>query len=248
MKLESLRMRFCVRRHLFASFLTLPFGHAYKGFEDKLMTDAFLRHRGQTAETSSRPDFSAGPTVRALRLGGWLILPAMLLLAVGCGGGSSKKQVADSGQAQEENKDAPAEEEAAPVVKKKVRIQVPAAPAVAEQPAPSKKDPTKWDMTDLNAALARKDLLFVPAVVMYSARNPTDEKRAAELDALVQRVAKLKDDPPPIPLAIPSSAVAAVGSPAPAAAAAVPAPAQPATEAPGTKLKYDFHIGRNRNK
>jgi hypothetical protein len=222
--------------------LTLSFGHAYKGFEDKLMSDAFLPHRDKTADRIPRPDSSSDRTSRALRLAGWFVLPALLLLAAGCGGGSSKKQIADSGQAQEEEKAAPvAEEEAAPVVRKRGKLKVAEKPATPEPPVRSNKDVAKWDMADLNAALVRRDLLFLPAVVLFSARNPDDSKRAEDLDALLRRVAKLKDDPT-IPLAMPSSAVAASGSPSAAA------PAQPAVAAPATKVKWEFHIGVGKGK
>jgi len=174
-----------------------------------------------------------------------------LLLTVGCGGGSGKKQnasttVGDSEQAPEEEKAAPAPAEEAPVAKKKVKIAI--KPATPEPPAPSKKDVSKWDMADLNAALARRDPLFAPAVVMFSARNPDDSKRTEDLDALVRQVAKLKDDPPPIPLALPSGALAASGSPAHAAAA--DSPGQPGVGAvPATKgPKFNFGFGRKKDK
>jgi hypothetical protein len=219
------------------------------------MKDAFLRRRGTTADMIRRPDSSSDRTRRRLRLTGWLVLPALLLLATGCGGGSGKKQnasaaVDNSEPAQEEEKAAPAaEEEAAPVVKRKGKFKLAEKPATPEPPAPSnKKDVSKWDMTDLNAALARRDLWFAPAVVLFSARDPNDSKRAEDLDALVRRVAKLKDDPPPIPLALPPSTLAASGSPPHAAAADTPAQPAPGAVPAMKRPKFNFGIGRKEDK
>jgi len=235
--------------------------------------ESFLRHRGRAAGKFRRPDSASARTLRRLRLAGWLVVPALLLLAAGCGGGSDKKQkaaaaVADSEPAQEEEKTAPAAEEAAaPVVKRKVK-KVAEKPVTPEPPGPSTKDFTKWEVADLNGALARKDLRFVLAVVMFSARNPDDAKRAEELESLLSRVAKWKDDPAPIPLALPPGAFGAAGSPPHAAAAAAPeqqpkaaaaAPEQPkaaAATAEQTKgapaalkdFKLDFSRRRNSDK
>ncbi len=76
----------------------------------------------------------------------------------------------------------------------------------------------------------RKDLLFIPAVIAYSAGGAEDAKRAAELDDLVHKVGRMKDDPTiPLPLVGITNAAAAqstggsTAQPTPAVAPAVPA-------------------------
>ena len=96
-------------------------------------------------------------------------------------------------------------------------------------------------MADLDAALARKDLFFAPAVVLYGARSPNDAKRAGELDALLRRVARMKDDPT-IPLPFPPGAFAAAANPA--AGSSV----QPSGVAPAAKaIRLNFGGGHNRD-
>ena len=187
--------------------MTLPFAHAYKGFEDNFMMDAFRRPRGGRTTPWRRPGFSSVRSNRPVRLAAWLALPALVILAVGCGGGSSKKAkgstaVAESEQAQEEA--APADALPSVVKKKKAA----AKPAEPTPPAPSTKDISKWQSADLDAALARKDVQFVPAVVLYGVRKPDDAKRADELDSLLRRVGRMKDDSPTIPLPLPAGAFA----------------------------------------
>jgi hypothetical protein len=195
--------------------LTIPIGNAYKWFENKQMMNPFRRHSPLVAIR------------RPLQTAGWLALPAVLILAIGCGGGSSKKAkdsttVAEADTSQEEEKEAPA-----PPLKKKANVVAKA--AEPEVVVASTSDVTKWEKPDLESALTRKDVLFAPAVVMYAARGPNDPKRGEELDALVRKVARMKDDPS-ILLAIPAGAFAAAdteSAEAPAKAnAAAPAPAQ----------------------
>jgi hypothetical protein len=124
----------------------------------------------------------------------WLALPAILFLTTGCGGGTDKKpkqstSVAQTEQGQDEEKDAAPP----PPVKKKAKaVEKPAEPAPL---AASKADVKKWNLDDLNAALLRKDVQFVFGVMFYGMSKPNDAKRAEELDALVKKVARLKDDP-----------------------------------------------------
>jgi hypothetical protein len=202
------------------------------------MTDAFRRQRGTAAAPSKRPGSSLLRTHCGLRLAAWFVLPALLLPAVGCGSGSAKKAkesavVADAEPAAEEEKPA---EVVAPVAKKKRKgAEKPAAaqPA-AKPPAASTNDISKWEVADLDAALARKDLLFVPAVVLYGVRNPGDAKRANELDSLVRQVARMKDDPT-IPLAFPPNAFSAADK---SAAGSSVKPGRANAAAPGKGLRF----------
>jgi hypothetical protein len=233
--------------------LTVSFGHAYKWFEDNFMNETFLQRLG----------LPHGGTPATL-----FAIAAMAVLAAGCGGSSKTPTAASGGgdsgqaQAQEEEKAAPAGDAAAPAPVAKRRNKLialkTADTAAVPPPPPSNKDFSKWEMADLDAALARRDLMFVPGAVMFSVRDLNDAKRAQELAELAQRVAKLKDDPT-IPLAMPSAA-SPVGAKAPQAgapAAAAPAAATPVatpatTTVPGgadtsklPALKFDF--GRRKN-
>jgi hypothetical protein len=211
--------------------LTLSFGHAYKGFGDKLMMIVSRRDGDRTAGTLSGPGSSLVRTKHTFRVAAWLVLAALLMPAIGCGGGSSKKAkesttVADAEPAQEEEQVAPEPQHF--VKKKPMAIGKAAAP---QPPAPSTKDISKWTMADLDSALARKDLMFVPAVFLFSARGVEDAKRAEDLDALARRVGRMKDDAP-VPLPFPPGAFAAADKPAatspgqPSAAAAAVTPAK----------------------
>jgi hypothetical protein len=176
---------------------------------------------------------------RPLQMAAWLALPAVLFLAVGCGGGSSKKAkesttVAAADSSQEEEKEAPAP---APPPAKKAKVV--AKPAEPELPGASTSDISKWEKPDLEAAFARKDSLFVPAVVLYAARGPNDPKRAEELDSLVHKVARMKDDIA-VPLAFPAGAFAAVDT----EAAETPAKANPAATTPARKGAPTMRFGK----
>ena len=121
--------------------------------------------------------------------------------------------------------------------------------AEPEAPAPSTTDVRKWTGGDLNAALLRKDVMFVAGVLFYSATKPNDPKRAEELDALVKKVARLKDDPvPEVPL--PAGALAAVDADplddAPAKPGTTAAAATPAAKGPGGRMGGPFRMGGNR--
>jgi hypothetical protein len=209
--------------------LTVPISHAYKWIEDKQMTNPIRRPRGTLIGLPSGFGSAWLAVRRPLQMAAWLALPAVLFLAVGCGGGSSKKAkdstaVAQADSSQEEEKEAPA---LAPPAKK---AKVVAKPAEPELPGASTSDLSKWEKRDLEAAFARKDILFVPAVVLYAARGPNDPKRAEELDSLVHKVARMKDDTA-IPLAIPAGAFAAADT----EAAETPAKANPAATTPAKK-------------
>jgi hypothetical protein len=218
--------------------LTVPIAHAYKWFEDQYMINP-LRRSGRTPN-GMPPGFDSLLLAvgRPLQMAAWLVLPAVLILAVGCGGGSSKKAkdtttVAEADTSQEEEKEAPAP---APPPKKKFKIVEKA--AEPEPSSASTSDFSKWEKPDLEAALTRKDILFTPAVVLYAARGPNDPKRADELDALVRKVARMKDDPS-IPLAIPAGAYAAADTESPEA----PAKANPAATAPAKKGRPAMRFG-----
>jgi hypothetical protein len=205
------------------------------------MTDAFRRPRGTTAAPSKRPGSSLLRPHCGLRLAAWFVLPALLLPAVGCAKKPKESAVvADAEPAAEEEKPA---EVVAPVAKKKKKGAE--KPAAAQPPAASTNDISKWEVADLDAALARKDLLFVPAVVLYGVRNPGDAKRANALDALVRQVARMKDDPT-IPLALPPNAFGGANK-SPAGSSATPSVAKPAAKSgtkPLTPLKdMRFNIG-----
>jgi hypothetical protein len=132
---------------------------------------------------------------QAMQIAAWLALPASLFLAAGCGGGSDKKPKQSTTVAQnEQGKDEETDAAPPPVKKKPKAAQKPAAP---EPPAASTTDVRKWNIDDLNAALARKDVQFVFGVLFFGMSKPNDAKRAQELDSLVQKVARLKDDPVP---------------------------------------------------
>ncbi len=221
-------------------FLTLSFGHAYKGFGDKLMMIVSRRDRDGVAGTLLRPGSSWIRTKHTLRAAAWLAFAALLIPAVGCGGGSSKKgtestTVADAEPAQEEEKVAP---ELAQFVKKKHKL--PEKAAAPQPPAPSSKDITKWAMADLDSALARKDPKFVQAVFLFSARGAEDAKRAEDLDALARRVGRMKDDAT-IPLPFPPGAFAAADKADKSAAASPGQPSAAAVaEPPAKKLQFNF--------
>jgi hypothetical protein len=168
-----------------------------------------------------------------------LALPAVLILAVGCGGSSSKKAkdsttVAEADTSQEEEKEAPA-----PASPPKKKFKIVEKAAEPEPPGASTSDVSKWEKPDLEAALTRKDILFTPAVVLYSARGPNDPKRAEELDALVRKVARMQDDPS-IQLAIPPGAFAS----ADAESAEAPSKANPAATTPATKGGPGLRFGK----
>jgi hypothetical protein len=168
-----------------------------------------IRHRSGQSATARQTPTSLTAARRTLWIAAWLSLPAIALLATGCGGGSDKKPKQSTAVAQndsqDDEKDAPAP---APPPKKKQKA-VAVKPAEPEVPAASTTDVRKWKGDDLNAALLRKDVMFVAGVLVYSAAKPNDAKRAEELNSLVQKVARLKDDPvPEVP--IPAGAFAAV--------------------------------------
>jgi hypothetical protein len=186
---------------------------------------------------------------RLLILTAWLSVSGLLTLAGGCGGGSAKKAkestaVAEAQPAQEEEKDAAAEAPP-PAAKKKKQAFVMIPPAKVEAPAaPSTDDITKWKAADLDAAFARKDFRFAPAVVFYSVANRDDAKRAEELEQLAQKVARMKDDsaiPVPFPpgafTASEKQSAATLAQPGAAAAKEEPA-------AKGVRSRF----GKNRKK
>jgi len=168
----------------------------------------------------------------------WLTLPAILFLAAGCGGGDKKPKqsttVAQTEQGQDEEKDAAPPP---PVKKKQKAVEKPAEP---EPPAASTTDVKKWNVDDLNAALLRKDVQFVLGAVFYGLNKPNDAKRAEDLDSLVKKVGRWKDDPvPEVP--IPAGALAEADS-EPLDSAATPAtaadaPAAAASKRPGSPLR-----------
>ncbi|HUE17670.1 MAG TPA: hypothetical protein VMR25_26180 [Planctomycetaceae bacterium] len=198
------------------------------------------RDRDGVASTSLRPGSSLVRTKHTLRAAAWLVLAALLIPAVGCGGGSSKKAkesttVADAEPAQDEEKVAP---ELAQFVKKRPKL--PEKAAAPQPPAASTKDITKWAMADLDSALARKDLMFVPAVFLFSARGTEDAKRAEDLDALARRVGRMKDDAP-IPLPFPPGAFAAADKAGKPAAASPGQPSAAAVAEPPAKgMQFKF--------
>jgi len=215
---------------LASSFLTVAFRHAYNQMRGKLMQHPFFKFGESTFDHQAVANCErGGPSFRdlrsAVRLAGWLTLPAALLLAVGCGGGSDKKQkavaVAES-SGDDDDKEAPSQE-AAPAPKKKAKVVV-----QAEEPEPAPPavhDINKWDLAQLNAALNRRDPQFAMAAILFSARDAADAKRAADLDSLLQKVAKIKDDAS-IPLALPPGAFTG-GDKSPVAAPGAPGQAQP---------------------
>jgi len=176
--------------------------------------------------------------IAGLRLAAWFVLPALLLPAVGlrqrlpqesegigrrcrCRAGCGRREAGGSGRTGRQKEAKGAEKPAA------------AQPA-AKPPAASTNDISKWEVADLDAALARKDLLFVPAVVLYGVRNPGDAKRANELDSLVRQVARMKDDPT-IPLAFPPNAFSAADK---SAAGSSVKPGRANAAAPGKGLRF----------
>jgi hypothetical protein len=206
------------------------------------------RDRDGVANASLRPGSSLVSTNHTLYAAAWLVLATLLIPAAGCGGSSSQKAkesgtVADAEPAQEEEKVAP---ELAQFVKKKPKL--PAKPAAPQPPAaPSTKDITKWAMADLDSALARKDLMFVPAVVLFSAGGAEDAKRAEDLDALARRVGRMKDDAT-IPLPFPAGVFAAADKADKSAAAS---PAQPSAaavaEPPAKGMQFKFGSKRKKD-
>jgi hypothetical protein len=203
-----------------------------------------IQHRSGQSATARQTPSPLSAARRTLWIAAWLSLPAIALLATGCGGGSDKKPKQSTATAQndsqDEEKDAPA---AAPPPRKKQKA-VAAKPAEPEAPAASTTDVTKWKGDDLNAALLRKDVGFIGAVVYYSAAKPNDAKRAEELDSLAKKVARLKDDPvPEVP--IPAGAFAAA-DPDPLDDTAKPgttAAAAPAGKGPGGRMGGPFRMG-----
>ena len=128
--------------------------------------------------------------------------------------------------------------------KKKQRSATIPAAKVETPPAPSTNDITKWTAADLDAAFARKDLMFAPAVVFYSVANRDDAKRAEELDQLALKVGRMKDDST-IPLPFPPGAFTAAEKQS-ATTTAQPAAAA-AKEEPAAKGAR-FRFGKNRKK
>lgn len=190
------------------------------------MINARRRQTGLAA-VSARKFVSSLTGRRTMELTAWLVLPAILLVAAGCSGGSEKKPnqsttVAQSDQGSDEEKDV-----APPPVKRKLKQKAAQKPAEPEAPAASSNDVRKWKADDLSAALLRKDIQFLPAVMFYGMSKPNDAKRAQELDALLKKVGRLKDDPvPEVPL--PAGVLAEVDTesldtPAKPGAAAAPA-------------------------
>jgi len=172
-----------------------------------------------------RNDWKSSP-----RLSGVSFLGAILLcISAGCGGGSTSgpqpPATTSASEVKSEEDANPAEAKAADLAKgKKWKIGKPDEKASPPAP-PLKNDISKWAIADIDAALARNNLMFVPGLMVYSARRPDDSKRAAELEGLLRRVAKMKDDPnPSLALALPPGAFPAEGSgaAAPAAKAADP--------------------------
>ncbi len=183
---------------------------------------------------------------RVLFLAAWLFVPGLLTLAVGCGSAKKAKESTAGAEqtAQDEEKEAPAEA-APPVAKKKQRfVMIPPAKAVTPPPAPSTNDITKWKAADLDAAFARKDWMFGPAVVFYSVAARNDAKRAEELDQLALKIGRMKDDSK-IPLPFPPGAFAAAEKQS-ATTTAQPGAAS-AKEGPAAK-GVRFRFGKNRKK
>jgi len=203
-----------------------------------------IRHRiGQSAiaPKTASPLFA---TRQRLWVAAWLSLPAIALLAAGCGGGSDKKPKQSTAQAQNDSQDEEKDAPAPPPKKKQKAVAVKVADP--EAPAPSTTDVRRWKSEDLNAALIRKDVMFVAGVLFYSASKPNDAKRAEELDTLVKKVARLKDDPvPEVP--IPAGALAAVDpdplDDTPAKPGTTAAAATPPAKAPGGRLGGPFRMG-----
>jgi hypothetical protein len=203
------------------------------------MIDALRRH-GETMGNGQDSDFcSPIRGGRAFHLTVWLVCAGLVALTAGCGSGSAKKNESTAGaanqSAQEEDKEA-AEEAPAPPIKKKHKQKPVEIAANAEPAAPSSKDIRKWKAADLDAAFVRKDLMFVPAVVVYSMSDRNDAKRAADLDQLVRKVARMKDDSK-IPLPLPPGSFAAENQPAAAKAA-------PAAKG----LRFGFRRSRKQDK
>ncbi len=188
-------------------------------------------------------------TRRVLFLAAWLFVPGLLTLAVGCGGGSAKKAkestaAAETQPAQEEEKDAPAEAPPPAANKKQRFVMIPPAKVKAPPPAPSTTDITKWKAADLDAAFARKDWMFGPAVVFYSVAARNDAKRAEELDQLALKVGRMKDDST-IPLPFPPGAFAAADK---QSATTTAQPGAAAAKAEPAAKGARFRFGKNRKK
>jgi hypothetical protein len=175
------------------------------------------------------------PSGSTIQIVSWLALPAILSLAPGCSGSADKKPKASTAVAQSAPAQDAEETDAAPAQppKKQPKKAVEKKPAEPELPAPSTADVTKWKADDLNAALVRKDVKFIMGAMFFGMKQMNSAKSAADLDGLLQKVAKLKDDPAPevpIPAGLlaeadtdePADAAAKHGAPAAAAAAATP--------------------------
>jgi hypothetical protein len=184
---------------------------------------------------------------RGFHVAAWFACLAILLPLAGCGSAKKSKDaaVAQAEPAQEEAKEEGAAAEAPPPPAKKASkfkfIKAPEKAADSPPPAASTKDFMKWNTADLDAAIARKDLLFIPAVIAYSAGGAEDATRAAELDDLVHKVGRMKDDPT-IPLPLPAGPHAAATQQA-GAPTTEPSPA--ATPAAPTKpFRFRMGIGK----
>jgi hypothetical protein len=156
--------------------------------------------------------------LRRWHLFGALASALVMFLAAGCGSGDSGK----TSQATDKGSDEQAAPEAQQAPARQRKRQAPPAnaePAVAETPLPP--DLSKWKLPDLKIALTRKNFQFLFGVMVYAAKAPGDDKRAADLNDLLQQIGRMNDDPQVIlplpPGTFPGGTTAAAGTPAGAA-------------------------------
>jgi hypothetical protein len=136
-----------------------------------------------------------------------LLCVCLALTAPGCGSKSKTSAHAVAADA-EQKAEEPAEKPPAKVEKKPPVVVAPPAAPMRRVP----QDVTKWQLADLQSALAAHDLRFVMAVLVFSLQNRTGEKEAQDLKALLASAAQMKDDPnislplSPAPVAAPITA------------------------------------------
>jgi hypothetical protein len=169
---------------------------------------------------------------------GWLLLGICLALtAPGCG--SKSKTPAPTVAADAEQKaQEPAEKPPAIAEKKPPVVAAPPAAPVRHVP----QDVTKWQLADLQAALAAHDLRFVMAVLVFSVQNRNGQKEAQDLKALLASAGQMKDDPSiALPLSpAPVPATGAVTASKPVVPGQAAPPSQPAA---GRKSRRSFGGG-----
>jgi hypothetical protein len=178
------------------------------------------------------------PAWQAAGSRGLLLLGVCLALtAPGCG--SKSKTPAHTVAADAEQKaEEPAEKPPAKVEKKPPVVVAPPAPPVRHVP----QDVTKWQLADLQAALAVHDLRFVMAVLMFSVQNRNGQKEAQDLKALLASAGQMKDDPsialPLSPAPVPVTGAVTASKPV------VPGPAATPGQPPaGRKSRRSFGGG-----